>query len=85
MLWLYAASARGPLSTPPADSGTAAQEYEVNQSELDLLLGKIYSGWRGHVGDAYDIYDSLIKREPNDFRCAPAETIFDGRHCFLLP
>ncbi|KAK9863232.1 hypothetical protein WJX84_004025 [Apatococcus fuscideae] len=61
-------AARGPQSSATGESSTAAPEFEVNQAELDLLLGKVYSGWRGHVGDAYDVYDKLIKREPNDFR-----------------
>ncbi len=63
------AAPTGPASsTSPPESSAPAEEYEVNQAELDLLLGKVYSGWGGHVGDAYDIYDRLIKREPKDFR-----------------
>ena len=59
-----------PSTTPAPEesSAVAAQEYEVQQAELDLLLGKIYSQWGGHIGDAYDAYDRLIKRAPKDFR-----------------
>ena len=67
VVWVPGPS-RGPLSSPPTENDAAAPAYEVNQAELDLLLGKVYSGWRGHVGDAYDVYDKLIQREPNDFR-----------------
>eukprot|EP01023_Acetabularia_acetabulum_P019973 TRINITY_DN20288_c1_g2_i1.p1 TRINITY_DN20288_c1_g2~~TRINITY_DN20288_c1_g2_i1.p1 ORF type:complete len:426 (-),score=79.47 TRINITY_DN20288_c1_g2_i1:597-1874(-) len=36
--------------------------------ELQLLLGKVYSSWAGHYGDALAVFDSLIKSSPEDFR-----------------
>ena len=38
------------------------------ESELSLLLGRIYAQWPGHDGQALDIYDKLIQKNPDDFR-----------------
>lgn len=38
------------------------------QVELQLLLGRVYSLWKGHGGDALVIYDQLIKENPGDYR-----------------
>lgn len=35
--------------------------------QIDLLLGKAYSGW-GHITDALAVYDQLIASHPVDFR-----------------
>lgn len=37
-------------------------------SELSLLLGRVYAQWPGHDGQALDIYDKLIQKNPDDFR-----------------
>ncbi len=39
--------------------GEEASGY--GQVELQLLLGRVYSLWKGHGGDALAIYDQLIK------------------------
>jgi len=36
-------------------------------SQVDLLLGKVYSDW-GHISDAVSVYDKLINEHPEDFR-----------------
>lgn len=33
-----------------------------------MLLGKAYSSWQGHSGDAIAVYDNLIATHPDDFR-----------------
>lgn len=38
------------------------------ESELSLLLGRIYAQWPGHDGQALDVYDKLIQKNPDDFR-----------------
>lgn len=38
--------------------------------EVDLLLAKVYAQWKGHVGDAFAVYDKVIAANPEDFRCA---------------
>eukprot|EP00955_Chlamydomonas_euryale_P025585 270047-Chlamydomonas_euryale.AAC.3 len=58
-------SDREPVAPPPYDEAT-----------LDLLLAKVYSGWRGHDNDAFAVYDALIKREPTDFRGYLAKGLF---------
>ncbi len=36
--------------------------------QVELLLGKAYSEWGGHSGDAVAVYDGLISSHPDDFR-----------------
>ena len=38
------------------------------ESELSLLLGRVYAQWPGHDSQALDIYDKLIQKNPDDFR-----------------
>ena len=38
--------------------------------ELKLLLGKIYSQWRGHDSQALAAYEAIIRDDPDDFRSA---------------
>ena len=33
-----------------------------------MLLGKAYSTWEGHTGDAIAVYDNIIASHPDDFR-----------------
>jgi len=40
----------------------------VGAVEARLLLGKVYSQWKGHTGDAANTYDELISASPEDFR-----------------
>ena len=42
------------------------------ESELSLLLGRVYAQWPGHDGQALDVYDKLIQKNPDDFRQVPA-------------
>lgn len=37
--------------------------------EVDLLLAKVYSQWKGHTGDALAVYERVIADNPEDFRC----------------
>lgn len=36
--------------------------------QVEMLLGKSYSAWQGHSGDAVAVYDALISNHPDDFR-----------------
>ena len=38
--------------------------------ELKLLLGKIYSQWKGHDSQALAAYEAIIREDPDDFRSA---------------
>lgn len=38
--------------------------------ELKLLLGKVYSQWKGHDSQALAAYEAIIRDDPDDFRCA---------------
>ena len=33
-----------------------------------MLLGKAYSGWGNHSGEALEVYGELIAKYPDDFR-----------------
>jgi hypothetical protein len=52
-----------------------------------MLLGKAYSTWEGHTGDAIAVYDNIITSHPNDFRGYLAKVnstfFFACRHWFL--
>jgi hypothetical protein len=47
--------------------------------EVDLLLAKVYSQWRGHTADAFAVYDRIIRDNPEDFRCAFESCLPAGR------
>lgn len=59
-----------------SDSTAASQRSEVDDTprmtsiEVDLLLAKVYAQWKGHVGDAFAVYDKVIAANPEDFRYA---------------
>ncbi|KAH8936336.1 hypothetical protein BDL97_17G080000 [Sphagnum fallax] len=40
----------------------------IDPVQVELLLGKAYSEWGGHSGDAVAVYDGLISSHPDDFR-----------------
>lgn len=40
----------------------------LGSTEVELLLGRTYAQWRGHVSDALSTYDNLIQASPEDFR-----------------
>ena len=40
------------------------------ETEISLLLGRVYAQWSGHDSQALDIYDKLIQKNPDDFRQA---------------
>jgi len=40
----------------------------IGDVELGLLKSKLYAQWRGHISDAFNAYDELISRYPDDFR-----------------
>ena len=42
--------------------------FGYGESEISLLLGRVYAQWPGHDSQAFDIYDKLIQKSPNDFR-----------------
>lgn len=40
----------------------AKQKASAEQAvDLELLLGRVYSQWKGHTGDALTIYDALAE------------------------
>jgi hypothetical protein len=40
----------------------------LDDVQLQLLLGKVYSEWKGHSGDAITVYNGLIDEYKQDFR-----------------
>lgn len=55
-------------SKPAAQEGTANADDRVDPVQVEMLLGKAYSTWEGHTGDAIAVYDNIITSHPNDFR-----------------
>lgn len=72
-----------------AASGAAAAPGQrgIGAVEVDLLLAKVFSQWKGHTGDALAVYDRVIAENPDDFRCefdpAPALGPVEPRVCGL--
>lgn len=67
------AAAEGASAPPPQD------DFEVDDVSLDLLLAKVYSGWRGHDNDTLKVggafaCDASVSRQ----RCHPP--LHDMRH-----
>jgi len=50
-----------------SEAGTGADE-RVDPVQVEMLLGKAYSSWDGHSGDAINVYDNIIASYPDDFR-----------------
>jgi hypothetical protein len=48
---------------------SAAQDGALKPIEVELLLAKVYSQWRGHNAEAFQVYDEVIRQYPEDFRC----------------
>lgn len=57
-------------------SEDAESSPQASPIELNLLLAKVYSQWRGHTTDAFATYDEIIKTYPSDFRCAEDKPLF---------
>ena len=55
-------------SAASSPSSSLSSTPPLNVVELKLLLGKVYSQWKGHGGDALNVYDELIASDPEDFR-----------------
>ncbi|KAL0056221.1 hypothetical protein WJX82_008908 [Trebouxia sp. C0006] len=51
---------------PSSQEELATMGY--SETEISLLLGRVYAQWPGHDGQALDIYDKLIQKNPDDFR-----------------
>ena len=49
-----------------AESSSAGLGYY----EASMLLGKAYSGWANHSGEALEVYGELTTKYPEDFRCS---------------
>ena len=49
-----------------AESSSAGLGYY----EASMLLGKAYSGWASHSGEALEVYGELTTKFPEDFRCS---------------
>ncbi|KAK9823503.1 hypothetical protein WJX72_003225 [[Myrmecia] bisecta] len=47
---------------------SAAGTADIQPEEADLLLGRVYSQWRGHTAEALAVYNGMIEKYPNDFR-----------------
>jgi tetratricopeptide (TPR) repeat protein len=62
----------GNVEVMPAEEPGAAASTEaparLTAVEVDLLLAKVYAQWKGHVGDAFAVYDKVIEKYPEDFR-----------------
>lgn len=43
-------------------------DEQIDPVQVEMLLGKAYSTWDGHSGDAIAVYDNIIASYPNDFR-----------------
>lgn len=43
-------------------------ERGYGETEISLLLGRVYAQWSGHDSQALEMYDKLIQKNPNDFR-----------------
>ena len=52
-----------------AEGGGAGLGYY----EASMLLGKAYSGWANHSGEALEVYGELTTKFPEDFRLAPED------------
>jgi hypothetical protein len=68
----------------------AAQEGALKPVEVELLLAKVYSQWRGHAAEAFAVYDEVIGKYPDDFRCAAhVQPLLNSSHqlscwCFVI-
>lgn len=51
-----------------AESGSNAADDQMDPVQVEMLLGKAYSTWEGHTGDAIAVYDNIIASHPDDFR-----------------
>ncbi|XP_024376808.1 uncharacterized protein [Physcomitrium patens] len=58
----------GPQSPPSSQEGSGNADDRVDPVQVEMLLGKAYSTWEGHTGDAIAVYDNLISSYPDDFR-----------------
>ena len=48
----------------------AGKSEALGAVDLQLLIGKVYSQWDRHFASALAVYDGIIERYPEDFRCA---------------
>lgn len=62
-------SNRGTRGESAVPDTAADAEPRLTVIEVDLLLAKVYAQWKGHVGDAFSVYDKVIATNPEDFRC----------------
>eukprot|EP00892_Ulva_mutabilis_P003284 jgi/Ulvmu1/1327/UM011_0055.1 len=51
-----------------AGAATEGPRRSIGSVEVDLLLAKVYSQWKGHTGDALAVYERVIAENPEDFR-----------------
>lgn len=72
----------GAAAVPEAAAAmpTQAPLSSVDSVALDLLLGKVYNGWRGHDTDALAVYEGLVKGNPEDFRGYLAKGLYLKDH-----
>lgn len=50
------------MAAPPAaDAEQLLLSGRLGSVEAQLLLGKVYSQWRGHTADALAVYDALTE------------------------
>ena len=59
--------------------GTSADGAAITPIEVDMLLAKLYTQWRGHTTDAFSVYDRVIAEYPQDFRCVLQRSQSAGR------
>lgn len=51
-----------------SNAEVATSDEQIDPVQVEMLLGKAYSTWDGHSGDAIAVYDNIIASYPNDFR-----------------
>lgn len=56
------------LPEAAADAAAAGGAGGLGPVEVELLLGKVYSQWRGHTAEALAVYEGLVSSRPDDFR-----------------
>lgn len=49
-------------------AASGAPSSELGDVELGMLQAKLYAQWKGHIPNAFNMYDELCNTHPEDFR-----------------
>ena len=63
----------------------AAPDSDVGFYEASMLLAKTYAAWPQHTPDALAVYDDLIQKSPQDFRCRACFSCSLSSYALQLP